>query len=80
VSAHVRSLLSDYIDGELNDDAAQQVHEHLASCDACATSYRALRRTVRFVQANALVDVPPDSAERGVERFYRSLMSETEST
>jgi len=76
VSAHVRSLLSDYLDGELNEDAERQVEGHLMACGSCARAYRALRRTVRFVQANAQVEVPPDSLERGVERFYAELMSE----
>lgn len=74
MSAHVRSLLSDYLDGELNEDAALQVQEHLSWCEGCAGSYRALRRTVRFVQSNAQVEVPADSVERGVESFYRRLM------
>jgi anti-sigma factor RsiW len=75
ICRHVRSLLSDYLDSELNDDAARDVQAHLDGCAACTDRYRALRRTVRFIQAKGRVDVPADSAERAAERFYAALMS-----
>jgi anti-sigma factor RsiW len=75
ICRHVRSLLSDYLDGELNEDASQQMREHLDGCAPCAGRYRALRRTVRFIQAKGRVDVPADSPERTAERFYAALMS-----
>ena len=75
ICRHVRSLLSDYLDGDLNEDASQQVREHLDACARCADRYRALRRTVRFIQAKGQVDVPVDSPERTAERFYAALMS-----
>jgi anti-sigma factor RsiW len=78
ICRHVRSLLSDYLDGELNDDAAAQVREHLDGCPRCAERFRALRRTVRFIQAKGPVEVPAHSPERSVERFYASLMSPAE--
>ena len=74
MNGHVRSLLSDYLDGELNEEASQMVEEHLSSCEACASSYRALRRTMRFIQANGRHGIRPQSAERSAERFYRTLM------
>jgi anti-sigma factor RsiW len=74
ICRHVRSLLSDYLDGELNDDASQQVQAHLDGCEPCAGRYRALRRTVRFIQAKGRVDVPAESPERAAERFYAALM------
>jgi anti-sigma factor RsiW len=74
ICRHVRSLLSDYLDGELNDDASQQVQAHLDDCKRCAARYRALRRTVLFIQTKGRVEVPAESAERAAERFYGALM------
>jgi len=75
ICRHVRSLLSDELDGELNEDASEQLRKHLGACEPCADAFRALRRTVRFIQAKGPVDVPADSAERSAERFLAALMS-----
>ena len=74
MSGHVDAFLSEYLDGDLGHDAAAEVAAHVAACDRCADRLRALRRTVRFIQANGPVDLPPDSPARSVERFDRVLM------
>ena len=71
---HVDRLLSDYLDGELNHDAADQVAEHLAGCAVCTRRYRSLRRTVRFIQANGAVEIAPGTPAASTERFNRALM------
>lgn len=71
---HVDRLLSDYLDGELNHEAADQVAQHLARCAACTRRHRSLRRTVRFVRANSDVEIAPGSTAASIERFNRALM------
>jgi len=71
---HIEGLLSDFLDGELSHEAAQQVEAHLAGCAACARQFRSLRRTVRFIQSNGRVPIEPDSAAGAIARFNRALM------
>ena len=72
-----RDLLSDYIDDELAAAARGHVTAHLAECDGCRAQHRALRRTVRFVQAHAgaLPDVTAPGATYA--RFTRTIVDET---
>lgn len=71
---HVERLLSDYLDGELSHEAAQQVEAHLTECLACARRFRSLRRTVRFIQSNGRVPIEPGSAAGAMARFNQALM------
>jgi hypothetical protein len=70
----VDELLSDLMDGELADGARAAIEDHLASCDSCAASYKRLRRTVRFVRANASVDLAPGTAGDAYMSFSRALV------
>ena len=54
----IDELLSDLIDDALAQNDRAYVEAHLASCERCAESLRQLRRTVRFVQAHASVELP----------------------
>ena len=49
----IEELMSDLIDDELAAGVRTGVEAHLASCERCAKSFRALERTVRFVRANS---------------------------
>ncbi|HEY7296051.1 MAG TPA: zf-HC2 domain-containing protein [Dehalococcoidia bacterium] len=71
---HVERLLSDYLDGELSHEAAQQVEAHLAACATCARRFRSLRRTVRFIQSNGRVPIEPASAAGAMARFNQAVM------
>jgi anti-sigma factor RsiW len=74
---HVERLLSDFLDGELSHEAAQQVEAHLADCPACAHHFRLLRRTVRFIQRKGRVPIAPGSAAGAIARFNQALMQAT---
>jgi anti-sigma factor RsiW len=71
-----QDLLSDYIDDDLAAGARGHVESHLASCEACRTQHKKLRRTVRFVQAHG--DAMPDVTPAGVAYagFSRALVDE----
>lgn len=73
----IDELLSDLLEDELPHGARAGVESHIASCATCASSYRAMRRTVRFVRAHA--NTPLDSGTPGGQysQFTRAMMDET---
>lgn len=73
----IDELLSDYIDGELADESSAAVKAHLAGCERCAASHRALRRTVRFVRNVGETNIGSAGAARWYSDFTRSMVDET---
>ncbi|HEY8172030.1 MAG TPA: zf-HC2 domain-containing protein [Dehalococcoidia bacterium] len=73
----VEELMSDLIDGELSDEARAHVEQHMASCDRCASSYKQLVRTVRFVRSNADVELVPGTPGGWYAEFTRSMTDDT---
>ena len=39
--------LTDYLDGEVNDDRRQRVEQHLAACDGCRAALDQFQTTIR---------------------------------
>jgi anti-sigma factor RsiW len=70
--AEIEELLSDLIDNEIAEDARDGAESHLASCEACAATYKKMLRTVRFVRTNARVDIVPGSTGALYAAFSRS--------
>jgi anti-sigma factor RsiW len=52
----VVELVTDYLEGRLDDPARQRFEEHVAECAACALYIEQMRLTVR-----ALGHIPPES-------------------
>jgi anti-sigma factor RsiW len=73
----VQPLLSDLFDGELSDDARAAVDAHVVGCSACATDYRALRRTVRFVRTNANTPLVRGTPGGIYNDFTRAIVDDT---
>jgi anti-sigma factor RsiW len=73
----IQELLSDLLDGELADGARAGVEAHLMTCESCASEYKKLRRTVRFVRANAMPELAPDTPGGLYALFSRSHMDPT---
>jgi len=69
----IEELLSDLIDDELADGARAGVEAHLASCERCAATYHALKRTVRFVRANADVRLLKGTPGGNYQEFTRAV-------
>ena len=67
-------LISELIDGELSDGVREQVEAHLAGCDACATVAKKMRRTVRFVRANARTMLHSGTPGGNYMEFTRGLV------
>jgi anti-sigma factor RsiW len=68
----IDELLSDFIDDELSEGARAGVQAHLASCEACAASYKQLLRTVRFVRKNGRARISTFGGEN-YATFTRAL-------
>jgi len=72
----IEELLSDLIDDELADGVRAGVEAHIAACDRCAKSYRALERTVRFVRANSRPRLAPHTPGGAYANFTRATADE----
>jgi anti-sigma factor RsiW len=70
----VEELLSDLVDDELSAYVRARVEGHIAGCESCTRSYRALRRTVRFVRTNAAGPFRAGSAGAGYADFHRAML------
>ena len=75
--AEVRPLLSDLMDGDVAADVRERAEGHIASCGACAKAQRALRRSVRFVRANAGTTPAAGTPGRQYEDFHRAIMDDS---
>jgi len=76
----IDELLSDLLDGELAGETLRAVELHLQSCDACAASYKQLKRTVRFVRANSEPELAPGTPGGLYAQFTRSHMDAARGT
>jgi anti-sigma factor RsiW len=73
----IQELLSDLMDDELAEGVKAGVEAHLATCEACNSSYRALKRTVRFVRRQASVRITPVTPGGVYHEFTRATMDDT---
>lgn len=55
---HVHDLLSEYLNGDLDDARRQAVRTHLEGCAACRRDYESLRLTVQLVRQVPLRPAP----------------------
>ena len=72
----IDELLSDLLADELPDAARAGVEAHLASCETCAASYKAMKRTVRFVRAHANTPLVPGTPGGQYADFTRAMMDD----
>lgn len=56
------SLLSDYMDGELNADTREDVDAHLKSCEPCAYELVQLQKSLSILKRLREKDAPQDYA------------------
>lgn len=74
--AQIDELLSDLLADELPHAAHTGVEVHLATCETCAASYKAMKRTVRFVRAHANVALEPGTPGGEYADFTRAMMDD----
>jgi len=67
---YLLSSLSEYIDGNLDDNLCSQLEQHMAGCENCRVVVDTLRRTVTLYHAEAsLTDAPEDIRQRLFQRL-----------
>ena len=69
-------LLSDLLADELPHTARAGVEAHLSSCATCTSSYKALKRTVRFVQAHGNTPLVAGTPGGQYQDFTRAMMDD----
>ena len=62
--------LSDYVDGELNEELCSQIERHMEGCENCRIVVDTLRKTVSLYQATAVAPSLPGNVR---ERLFRRL-------
>ncbi|HUX88107.1 MAG TPA: zf-HC2 domain-containing protein [Chloroflexota bacterium] len=55
---HVHEMLSEYLDGQLDEATRQRVEAHLVTCADCRADYETLRQTVRVLRQLPMRAVP----------------------
>ncbi len=65
----IRDLLSEYLDGELDERAAGEIRSHLASCESCRGELERLHRVSAAVKALPKVPAPKGFARRVAVRL-----------
>lgn len=67
---HVRGLMSDYVDGELEPPEHERVERHVAFCPRCHTVLANLRRTLAVL--GSLGSSPAAGADAATEAAKRA--------
>ena len=62
--AETRAAASDFVDGELDGNAASRISRHLDKCPLCAAFVRTLRATVEMLRLTPIATPPAGFAER----------------
>ncbi len=62
--------LSEYVDGELDEDLCSALEQHLEGCDDCRIVVDTLRKTVYLYHATASAENIPSGMR---ERLFKSL-------
>lgn len=62
---HLLGSLSDYIDGELEEQVCQEIERHLLECNNCRVVIDTLRKTIEvYHQESQSSTIPPGVKER----------------
>ncbi len=64
-------LVTDYLEGVLDERDVWRFEEHLADCDGCASYLRQMQITLRILGRLRESDVPPEVRDRLLVIFRR---------
>lgn len=67
---HLLGSLSEYVDGELDDELCAALEQHLEDCENCRIVVDTLKKTVYLYHATSQEEIMPGDMR---ERLYRSL-------
>lgn len=84
-----RQLLSEYIDGQLNNREARNIEKHLSDCSSCAQEYEELKKLVKELNKASGIKAPEnflngvrkkqkeDSVKTGKLEFLKNFWNKT---
>ena len=56
--------ISEYLDGELDDNLCREIEEHLRHCPVCRECVDSMRKTIQLCKKAATEEIPVDARER----------------
>ena len=56
--------LSDYVDGDAQDEICREIERHLSDCEDCRVVVDTLKKTVYLYRSNVETDLPEDVRKR----------------
>ncbi len=56
--------ISEYLDGELEDEVCREIDEHLRQCPECMEYVDSLRKTIQLCKGTAMEEMPVDIHDR----------------
>lgn len=71
-------ILSDYVDGELDQSLCADVEEHLKGCDPCRVVVDTTKKTIALFRDNLPYEIPLEAKER-LHRLLRERWKERSS-
>jgi anti-sigma factor RsiW len=63
--------LSEYLDGELDEEVCREIEQHLRHCPECRECVDTMKKTIQLCKAVATEEIPADARER-----LRSMLRE----
>jgi anti-sigma factor RsiW len=63
-------VISDYVDGSLQDELCRELERHLSDCDDCRVVVNTLKKTIDLYQTDSAQETVPSEVR---QRLYKSL-------
>jgi len=70
---HVWREISNYIDGEIDQELRQRMEEHFKGCEHCTAVLDGTKNVVRLVGDGRTFDVPTGFSERLKDRLQKKI-------
>ena len=70
--------ISEYLDGELEDDICRKIEEHLQSCPECGECVESLRKSIRICKEATKEEMPGNVLARLKESLQECLQNNPE--
>lgn len=67
---HLLASLSDYVDGELEDELCEEIERHMSGCENCQIVVDTLRKTIYLYRSTS---TPPEVPADVRHRLFRRL-------
>jgi len=70
---HVWREISNYIDGEIDQELRRRMEEHFKGCEHCTAVLDGTKNVVRLVGDGCTFDLPADFSERLKDRLQKKI-------